>query len=71
MHSQIYFLPFHFLQVLEVNDLEEKVIHLWFCRSEALITRRQQDVEDMMEECSRLDGMNLHVLIMWIVDIGY
>jgi GC-rich sequence DNA-binding factor len=40
----------------EICALEEKVFGVWSGRTERLISRRHQDVLDLMEECSRIDG---------------
>ena len=44
------------LQNAEILALEEKVFGIWCDRTERLVTRRHQDVLDLMEECSRIDG---------------
>ena len=32
------------------------MIEVWRSKAERLVTRRQHDVQDLMEECSRIDG---------------
>lgn len=32
------------------------MLEVWRGRAERLVTRRQHDVQDLMEECSRIDG---------------
>ena len=44
------------VQNTEICALEEKVFGVWSGRTERLISRRHQDVLDLMEECSRIDG---------------
>ena len=52
----MYCLPLRPSQSPEIDSLEERVIEVWKNRSEMLVMRRQHDVQDLMEECSRIDG---------------